>query len=198
MIAARFEARCRRALRQRREFVEGPSSSLLIGLHRTDTTVRERSKSPRWFFRGVPWTGHSLRCDLEVRRAEPESLHLKRRKRPRYPGFLQLREHVLLESQEAHTSRLDACVRRIALEEVEGQAVLQIHRASAISFFVYIPGSFMPANFRAKLAFPICLNIFRICAYWRNRLLTSCTLVPEPRAMRLRRLPFITSWCRRS
>jgi len=29
----------------------------------------------------------------------------------------------------------------------------------------YIPGSFMPANFLAKLAFPTCLNIFRICAY---------------------------------
>src|SRR5208337_2508399 len=62
----------------------------------------------------------------------------------------------------------------------------------------YIPGSFIPASLLAKLALPICLNIFFICAYWRSRLLTSCTLVPEPRAMRLRRLPLMTSWCRRS
>src|SRR5579872_3203874 len=58
---------------------------------------------------------------------------------------------------------------------------------------VYIPGIFIPAMRRAKLGFPICLNIFFICAYWRSKLLTSCTVVPEPRAMRLRRLPLITS-----
>jgi hypothetical protein len=29
----------------------------------------------------------------------------------------------------------------------------------------YIPGSFIPAILRAKLGFPICLNIFFICAY---------------------------------
>jgi hypothetical protein len=57
----------------------------------------------------------------------------------------------------------------------------------------YIPGNFIPAMRRAKLGLPICLNIFFICAYWRSRLLTSCTLVPEPRAMRLRRLPLMTS-----
>ncbi|SRR5208337_3756903 len=57
----------------------------------------------------------------------------------------------------------------------------------------YIPGNFIPAMRRAKLGLPICLNIFFICAYWRSRLLTSCTLVPEPRAMRLRRLPLIDS-----
>src|SRR5215467_7014060 len=57
----------------------------------------------------------------------------------------------------------------------------------------YIPGSFMPAILRAKLGLPICLNIFFIWAYWRRRLLTSCTEVPEPRAMRLRRLPLMTS-----
>src|SRR5438094_516968 len=45
----------------------------------------------------------------------------------------------------------------------------------------YIPGNFIPASLRAKLALPICLNILRICAYWRSRLFTSCTLVPEPR-----------------
>ena len=57
----------------------------------------------------------------------------------------------------------------------------------------YIPGNFIPAILRAKLGLPICLNIFFICAYWRSRLFTSCTLVPEPREMRLRRLPLITS-----
>ena len=51
----------------------------------------------------------------------------------------------------------------------------------------------IPAIRRAKLGFPICLNIFFIWAYWRSRLLTSCTLVPEPRAMRLRRLPLMAS-----
>ncbi len=57
----------------------------------------------------------------------------------------------------------------------------------------HIPGSFIPASLRAKLALPICLNILRIWAYCRSRLLTSCTLVPEPREMRLRRLPLMTS-----
>jgi hypothetical protein len=57
----------------------------------------------------------------------------------------------------------------------------------------YIPGTFIPARRRAKLGLPICLNIFLIWAYWRSRLLTSCTVVPEPRAIRLRRLPLITS-----
>ena len=42
------------------------------------------------------------------------------------------------------------------------------------------------------------LNILRIWAYWRRRLLTSWTVVPEPRAMRLRRLPLMISWSRRS
>ncbi len=59
--------------------------------------------------------------------------------------------------------------------------------------YAYIPGSFIPAILRAKLGLPICLNIFFICAYWRSRLFTSCTVVPEPREMRLRRLPLITS-----
>ena len=59
---------------------------------------------------------------------------------------------------------------------------------------LYIPGIFIPASLRMKLPLPICLNIFFIWAYWRSRLLTSCTVVPEPRAMRLRRLPLITSW----
>ena len=54
-------------------------------------------------------------------------------------------------------------------------------------------GNFIPAMRRAKLGLPICLNIFFICAYWRSKLLTSCTLVPEPRAMRLRRLPLMAS-----
>jgi len=55
----------------------------------------------------------------------------------------------------------------------------------------YIPGNFIPAILRAKLGLPICLNIFFICAYCRSRLLTACTLVPEPRAMRVRRLPWM-------
>ena len=45
---------------------------------------------------------------------------------------------------------------------------------------------------------PMVLNILRIWAYWRRRLLTSWTVVPEPRAMRLRRLPLMISWSRRS
>src|SRR5579864_4422191 len=53
---------------------------------------------------------------------------------------------------------------------------------------------FMPASLRSMLPLPICLNIFRIWAYWRRRLLTSCTVLPDPRAIRLRRLPLITSW----
>src|SRR5258708_4111889 len=61
-----------------------------------------------------------------------------------------------------------------------------------------MPGNFMPASFLPKLALPMSLNILRIWAYWRRSWFTSCTLVPEPRAMRLRRLPLITSWCRRS
>ena len=32
----------------------------------------------------------------------------------------------------------------------------------------YIPGSFIPASLLPKLALPICLNIFFICAYWRS------------------------------
>jgi len=62
----------------------------------------------------------------------------------------------------------------------------------------YIPGSFIPASRRAKLGFPICLNILRIWAYCRSRLFTSGTLVPEPRAIRLRREPLMASWCSRS
>src|SRR6266852_3244298 len=58
----------------------------------------------------------------------------------------------------------------------------------------YMPGNFIPAIRRAKLGLPICLNIFFICAYCRSRLLTSCTLVPEPRAMRFRRLPLMASF----
>ena len=76
------------------------------------------------------------------------------------------------------------------------------HKAARLSQLIrlelYIPGNFIPASLRAKLALPICLNILRIWAYWRSKLLTSCTLVPEPREMRLRRLPLITSWCWRS
>src|SRR5882757_8230554 len=52
----------------------------------------------------------------------------------------------------------------------------------------HIPGSFIPASRLAKLGLPICLNIFFICAYWRSRLFTSCTVVPEPREIRFRRL----------
>jgi hypothetical protein len=68
---------------------------------------------------------------------------------------------------------------------------LSLRRTAGNRF--YMPGNFIPAILRAKLGLPICLNIFFICAYWRSRLFTSCTLVPEPRAMRLRRLPLITS-----
>ena|SRR5436305_10196278 len=57
----------------------------------------------------------------------------------------------------------------------------------------HIPGSFIPASLRAKLGFPISLNIFLICTYCLRRLFTSCTVVPDPRAIRLRRLPLITS-----
>ena len=46
-----------------------------------------------------------------------------------------------------------------------------------------------------KLDFDMLLNILRIWAYWRRSWLTSCTLVPEPRAMRLRREPLMASWC---
>jgi hypothetical protein len=70
----------------------------------------------------------------------------------------------------------------------------QIRQICELGASFYIPGSFIPAILRAKLGLPICLNIFFICAYWRSRLLTSCTVVPEPREMRLRRLPLITSW----
>jgi FKBP-type peptidyl-prolyl cis-trans isomerase FklB len=61
-----------------------------------------------------------------------------------------------------------------------------------------VPGSFRPARRRPKLAFPMSLNILRICAYWRKSWFTSWTLVPEPRAMRLRRLPLMASWWERS
>ena len=44
------------------------------------------------------------------------------------------------------------------------------------------PGSFNPASLLfMKLDRLMLLNILRICAYWRSRLLTSCTLVPERR-----------------
>ena len=45
---------------------------------------------------------------------------------------------------------------------------------------------------------PIILNILRIWAYCLRRLLTSWMEVPEPAAMRLRRLPLMSSWSRRS
>src|SRR5882757_4347615 len=68
-----------------------------------------------------------------------------------------------------------------------------LHYCQLATDFPYIPGSFIPDILRAKLGLPICLNIFFICAYWRSKLFTSCTVVPEPREMRLRRLPLITS-----
>ncbi len=43
--------------------------------------------------------------------------------------------------------------------------------------------------FRANPPLPICLNILAICAYCRSSWFTSCTVVPEPAAMRLRRVP---------
>ena len=52
-----------------------------------------------------------------------------------------------------------------------------------------MPGIFIPASLFEKLGFDMVLNILRIWAYWRRSWLTSCTLVPEPRAMRLRREP---------
>jgi manganese catalase len=55
-----------------------------------------------------------------------------------------------------------------------------IHQAATSPAFLvlsaaasYMPGSFMPASLRAKLAFPMSLNILRICAYWRSSWLTS-------------------------
>jgi hypothetical protein len=64
---------------------------------------------------------------------------------------------------------------------------------TAVAHISYIPGNFIDASRRAKLGFPICLNIFLICAYCRSKLLTSCTVVPDPRAIRFRRLPLIDS-----
>lgn len=32
----------------------------------------------------------------------------------------------------------------------------------------YIPGNFIPASLREKLALPMSLNIFFICTYWRS------------------------------
>src|SRR2546426_10100965 len=60
---------------------------------------------------------------------------------------------------------------------------MKLFRQTEVGF--YIPGNFIPASLRAKLAFPICLNILRICAYWRSRLFTSCTLVPDPLAIQI-------------
>src|SRR5206468_3581114 len=79
-------------------------------------------------------------------------------------------------------------------ESLYRETLLLQSRNRTLMNCLYIPGSFIPASLRAKLGLPICLNIFFIWAYWRSRLLTSCTLVPEPRAMRLRRLPLMTSW----
>src|SRR6185437_15441520 len=45
---------------------------------------------------------------------------------------------------------------------------------------------------------PTPLNIFRICAYWRSSWFTSCTVVPDPLAIRFRRLPEMISWWFRS
>ena len=50
----------------------------------------------------------------------------------------------------------------------------------------------IPASPRVNPGLPMDLNILRIWAYWRSRWLTCWTVVPEPRAMRLRRLPLIT------
>ena len=50
----------------------------------------------------------------------------------------------------------------------------------------------------ARPPLPIGLNILLIWAYWRRSLLTSCTVVPEPGAMRLRRVPLMISWSWRS
>jgi hypothetical protein len=70
----------------------------------------------------------------------------------------------------------------------------EIPLAACATFPRYIPLMPMPASRRAKLGLPICLNILRICAYCFSRLFTSLTLVPEPRAMRLRREPLMASW----
>src|SRR5438132_12780269 len=48
----------------------------------------------------------------------------------------------------------------------------------------YIPANFIPASSRAKPALPTCSNILRTCAHCRSRLFTSCTLPPEPSAIR--------------
>jgi len=63
----------------------------------------------------------------------------------------------------------------------------------SVSNLDYMPGIFIPDRRLAKLGLDMDLNILRICAYWRSRLLTSGTLVPEPRAMRFRRDPLMAS-----
>jgi hypothetical protein len=65
--------------------------------------------------------------------------------------------------------------------------------SSNLETLPHIPGIFIPAIRLAKLGLPIDLNILRICAYCRSRLFTSGTLVPEPRAIRLRREPLMAS-----
>ena len=76
-----------------------------------------------------------------------------------------------------------------------------------VLFLAYRPKRCLAAHARARpprimlLArppLPICLNILAICAYWRRSWFTSCTLVPRPAAMRLRRVPEMISWLRRS
>src|SRR3981189_1647448 len=50
---------------------------------------------------------------------------------------------------------------------------------------------------RAAMA-PYCFIMVRICRYCLRTVLTSWTVVPLPLAMRLRRLPSMTLWSRRS
>src|SRR5438309_8417559 len=55
-----------------------------------------------------------------------------------------------------------------------------------------------PFTFARAAIAPYCFIIVRICRYCLRTVLTSCTVVPLPLAMRLRLLPSITLWSRRS
>ena len=65
-----------------------------------------------------------------------------------------------------------------------------------VSDFEIGRGHLSPANLPMPRIFilamlPYCFIMRRMSAYWRRTSLTSCTLVPLPRAMRLRRFPSI-------
>ena len=125
------------------------------------------------------------------------SAKISRSGRASVAGLASSSERHFMRGAHGHSDRSGALSLLLG-QKLSGRAFrgVSLNKGMALTTFsplVYTPGSFIPASLRAKLGLPICLNIFFIWAYWRSRLFTSWIVVPDPRAMRLRRLPLMTS-----